>query len=105
MSRVLGELIQEGCIGKIANNMFCGGDTPDDALHVWIRVLQALDLNNLGLCASKTVVCPKSTTVLGWTWSLGSITVSPHKLSALQIIKTIDAPPTVQGLLLVHRCL
>ena len=47
------------------------------------------------LNAPQTVVCPTSTTILGWMWSLGTFKASPHKLSALQ---TVEPPATVQGL-------
>jgi hypothetical protein len=66
MCRVLGDLIQDGCVVKLADDLFCGGDTPDEALSNWRRVLTALKQNNLRLSASKTVICPKSTTILGW---------------------------------------
>lgn len=29
MSRVLGELIQEGAVTKLADDLCCGGDTPE----------------------------------------------------------------------------
>ena len=68
MSRVLGELIQEGCVAKMADDFYIGGDTPENALNNWCRVLVALQKNNLRLSTAKTIICPRSTTVLGWTW-------------------------------------
>ena len=32
MSRVLGDLIQEGCIAKIADDLYISGDTPEQVL-------------------------------------------------------------------------
>ena len=78
-----------------ADDLYCGGDTQEDALYNWIRVLQAMKRNDLCLNAPKTVVCPTSTTILGWIWSLGTFKESPHKLSALQ---AVELPATVQGL-------
>ena len=95
MSWVLRELIQEGAVLKIADDLYCGGDTPEEALDNWIQVLQAMRRNNLGLNAPKTIVCPLSTVILGWLWSIGTLQASPHKLSALQ---AVEPPPTVQGL-------
>ena len=95
MSRVLGELIMEGCALKIADDLYCGGDSVDDALSAWIRILKAMKLNNLGLNAPKTMICPKSSLVLGWIWSHGTIKASPHKIAALA---SVDPPTTVQGL-------
>ena len=31
MSRVLGDLIQEGCLAKIADDLYCGASTPEEA--------------------------------------------------------------------------
>jgi hypothetical protein len=95
MCKVLGELLQEGVVTKIADDLYCGGDTPKELLSNWIRVLQALDRNDLSLSASKTVVCPKSTTILGWIWSLGTLQASPHRIASLSITKP---PDTVKGL-------
>ena len=80
---VLGELLQEGIVVKIADDLYCGGNTPTEILGSWRRVLQALYRSNLRLSASKTVICPKTTTVLGWIWSLGTISASPHRIATL----------------------
>ena len=95
MSRVLGDFIQEGWVAKIADDLYVGGDTPDAILSNWIKVLSALKRNNLVLNASKTIVCPKTTTVLGWIWSSGTLRASPHRLSALA---AVEPPTTVQSL-------
>lgn len=95
MSRILGDLIQEGCVAKIADDLYIGGQTPDEVLSNWRRVLTLLQNNNLRLSASKTIICPKTATVLGWIWSSGTLRASPHKLAALS---AADPPSTVQGL-------
>ena len=95
MSRVLGDLIQEGCVSKIADDLYVGGNTPQEARQNWSRVLAALKHNNLRLSAKKTIICPKSTVVLGWVWSLGTLQASSHKVTALS---TANPPPTVHGL-------
>ena len=33
MCRVLGELIQEGIVAKIAGDLYCGSDTPEELHH------------------------------------------------------------------------
>ena len=68
MSRVLGELIQEGCVSKIADDLYIGGNTPSEVLSHWRRVLTLLEKNNLRLSASKTIICSEKTVVLGWIW-------------------------------------
>lgn len=85
MCRVLGDLVEEGVVCKIADDLYCGGDTPDELLHSWERLLQALQKCNLNLSASKTVIAPRQTTILGWIWHLGSIHASPHRVSALSV--------------------
>ena len=95
MCRVLGDLLQEGVVAKIADDLYCGGNSPEELLQNWIKVLSALQNNNLRLSASKTVINPKTTTILGWTWSQGTLKANPHRISALAAC----APPEkVSGL-------
>ena len=65
MCRVLGDFIEEGFVAKLADDLYCGADTPEALLHNWQRVLQALDRCNLRLSPTKTVICPKTTSILG----------------------------------------
>ena len=58
-------------------------------------VLKALESCDLRLSASKTVICPRSTTVLGWVWSEGKLLASPHRISTLS---TCGLPKTVKNL-------
>ena len=95
MCRVLGDLLQEGVVAKLADDLYCGGNTHEELLQNWRKVLGALQRCDLKLSASKTVVCPKTTTVLGWVWSQGSIHASPHRVAALS---TCIPPVTVAGL-------
>ena len=95
MCRVLGDLIQEGCVAKLADNLYCGGDSPETLLTNWRRVLEALDHCNFRLSPTKTVICPKSTTILGWIWSQGSLSASPHHITILQ---SCPPPQSVKGL-------
>ena len=63
MCRMLGDLLQDGVVAKIADDLYCGGDTPVQLLANWRRVLQALDKCDLKLSSNKTVITPKSTTI------------------------------------------
>ncbi|KAK2171137.1 hypothetical protein NP493_1099g00044 [Ridgeia piscesae] len=56
MSRVLGDLIQEGCVAKIADHLHVGGNPPDEVFHNWIRVLVALRHTNLRLSGAYKVL-------------------------------------------------
>lgn len=95
LCRILGDLIGKGCVAKIADDMFCGGDSAEDALLVWEQVLERLHRNGLRLSGKKTVCCPATTTILGWVWNNGVISASPHRISALEVVKP---PETVHGL-------
>ncbi|KXJ10870.1 Transposon Ty3-G Gag-Pol polyprotein [Exaiptasia diaphana] len=95
MCRVLGDLIQEGCVAKIADDLYCGGATPEELLKTWTRVLEQLDKCNLRLSPTKTVICPKSTTILGWVWSNGQISASPHRVA---VLSSCTPPETVKGM-------
>ena len=87
MSRVLGDLIQEGCVAKIADDLYVGGNSPIEVLDNWRRVLALLQKNNLCLSAAKTIIWPRKAIVLGWVWSNGTLQASPHKLAALSSVE------------------
>ena len=95
MCRVLGDLLQEGVVAKLADDLYCGGKSPQELLDTWSRVLDALDLCNLRLSAKKTRVCPKTTTILGWVWTQGTLHASPHRIATLS---SCVYPQTVLGL-------
>ena len=42
MCRVLGPLLQDGSVAKIADDLYCSDSTPRELFHNWKRVLQAL---------------------------------------------------------------
>lgn len=93
MCRVLGDLLLEGTVAKIADDLYCGGNTPNELLKNWRKVLSALYNCNLCLSASKTTINPRSTTILGWRWSMGTLQASPHRISTL----TSCTPPEKVG--------
>lgn len=95
MCRVIGDLVQEGVVAKLADDLYCGGDSPTELLHNWQKVLKALQHCNIALSASKTIIAPKSTTILGWVWSQGTLQASPHRIATLS---TCPLPETVKGL-------
>ena len=87
--------VQEGCVAKIADDLYVGGNSPVEVLHNWRRVLALLHKNSLRLSAAKTIICPRKAIVLGWVWFNGTLQASPHKLAALP---SVEPPSTVQGL-------
>ncbi|CAC5378809.1 unnamed protein product [Mytilus coruscus] len=52
MCRVLGDLVEEGVVAKIADDLYCGRNTQLELLQNWTRVLQALQKKSLNLSAS-----------------------------------------------------
>lgn len=93
--RVLGDLVQEGVVAKLADDLYCGGSTPIDLLNNFTRTLQALQRNCLNLSASKTVITQRETTILGWIWREGTLRASPHRIAGLA---NCQPPSTVTGL-------
>ena len=67
----LEELIQEGCVTKNADDLYISGNTSDEALYDWSRILAALR-HNLRISAPKTIICPRSAVILGWIWCNGA---------------------------------
>ena len=39
MCRVLGPLLQDGSVAKIADDLYYGGNSPQELFHNWKRVL------------------------------------------------------------------
>jgi hypothetical protein len=95
LSRTLGDLLMRGVVAKLADDLYCGGNSFDELLANWKSVLSALSKCDLRLSATKTIVCPSSTTILGWRWNQGEISATAHSLCALA---TCDPPTTVCGL-------
>ena len=95
MCRVVGLLLQEGTVAKLADDLYCGGNTFEELLANFTRLLESLHNCNLHLSSKKTIICPKSTTILGWIWQQGTITASPHRITTLC---QAPLPTTVKGM-------
>ena len=83
MSLVIGDLVTDGVMAKVADDLFVGGETPEQLLDNYSRMLSALAKANLGLSPKKTEIAPLSTTILGWIWSDGKLSASPHRIATL----------------------
>ena len=92
---VFGDLVEDMKMGKIADDCIVGGNTIPELFENFSKFLHKLHLNNLKLSPSKTIIVPRSMTVLGWILSEGKLSASPHKLSALAVC---PQPSTVSGL-------
>ena len=95
LSRILGDLILQGVVIKLADDLYCGSDSVEELVEVWESVLNKLKSNGLKLSPDKTVVCPASVTILGWLWEDGMIRATPHRLNALM---ECSPPETVTAL-------
>ena len=87
-SRVFGNFITEGFLTVIAYDLFGSGNSEEKILRNYEYVLQCIAENNLSLSAKKTTICLRSTTILGWHCSSGTLSPSKHKLSALATCST-----------------
>ena len=83
VSRVVGDMLMSETVLKIADDLYVVGSTVSELLSNWERLLSILQRNNLSLSATKTIIVPKSTTILGWIWKCGTLSVSPHKICPL----------------------
>ena len=92
---LFGHLVAQGKVAKLADDMFLGGETVEEVLATFEEVLQILLECNLKLSAKKTIICPKSTEILGWIWSAGYLRAGSHRLSALA---ECEPPQTAKAL-------
>jgi hypothetical protein len=83
LSRILGDLMIEGSVIKLAEDLYVGADKVEDLAVTWSKVLKLLDDNGLRLKPYKTVCCPTSTIIFRWLWEQGTIRPIPHRLNAL----------------------
>lgn len=95
LCRILGDLLEDGIVVKLADDLYCGADTPEELLDNWVCLIKMLQRNNLTLSASKTVIAPKSVSLLGWHWSQGTLKASSHRIATLS---SCQPPTTVHGL-------
>ena len=93
MSLVVGQLITEGVLAKVADDLYVGGETPEDLLSNYSRMLSLLEEANLGLSPTKTEIAPTSTIILGWVWTNGKLSASPHRIATLS---SCSFPTTVK---------
>ena len=95
LSRVLGQLIQEGGVAKIADDLYIGGNSREELLNNRVKVLEALNNCDLMLSRSKTIVNPKTATILGWLWTQATLPASPHRLATFP---TCNRPEKVKAM-------
>ena len=92
---ILGDLVKEGRVCKLADDIIIGGKSAKEALETFKLVLHKLQENNIKLNPAKTFIAPRSVSILGWTWCAGRLKASSHKLSALA---SCPPPQTIAAL-------
>ena len=95
LSRIFGDLIKEGKMVKVADDLFLGSKDTESLINIWKEVLLRLQQNGLKLSSNKTQICPESATILGWEWRKGTISPGQHRINALS---SCDPPKTVKAL-------
>jgi hypothetical protein len=60
--RILCNCLEDGIAAKLADDLYCGADSPEELLINWKRILDALQKCNIKLSPSKTIICQRSTT-------------------------------------------
>lgn len=93
--RVLGDLVEEGVVAKVADDLYCGGNSPEELQQNFGRLLHLLHKSSLNLSASKTIIAPNQTTILGLIWRLGTLQANQHRIASLS---SRDVPTTVTDL-------
>ena len=66
-SRVFGAFITKGFVTVTASDLFVDGNSKEEILRKYERVLQRIAVNNL-FSVKKTVIYLHTTTILGWHW-------------------------------------
>ncbi len=95
LSRLAGDLLQEGSVLRTADDIYVGSDNLHELFATWEKLLIRLQQADLRLSGSKTEVLPSTCMILGWVWSNGSLSASPHHVAALSVC---DLPKTVKSL-------
>ena len=91
MSRVLGDMLMANKVAKLADDLYCGGNTPDELCANFKELISNLHRNALRLSPSKTIIAPVTTCILGWMWSQGRLSASKHIISTLTTCSRPDS--------------
>ena len=91
LTKIIKEELQQGKCCKIADNIFVGGQTHEEATTTYAAILQKLHQANLKISPKKTHIFPEPADILGWTWKQGGrLLPSPHRQLALKNTRQDD---------------
>ncbi len=65
LCRVLGDLLEEGVVAKLADDIYCGGNTIAELQRNVRRLLQCFADSGLRLSVTKTTICATKTMIIG----------------------------------------
>ena len=99
------DMIDQGKVVKMADDLFFGGANDEELLQNFEEGLSILHKNNIKLNAKKTIIAPKSVTVMGWIWEDGTLRGSTHRLSALAEVPPPDTVKAMRSFLGAYRFL
>ena len=95
IQRVLQPIVSEGKAARIADNLFTGGNEPEEALDNFNTILALCENSGITLKAQKTMICPQKVNILGRIWQNGTMAPSSHIMSS---ISKASLPTTVKQL-------
>ena len=81
MYRDLGDLIQEGCVTKLQTTSTVVAIHLKSCYLARNVYLSPSTAATFSLSPSKTIICPKSITILCWMWSQGTLSGSPNSIA------------------------
>ena len=93
IQRVLQPVVSEGKEARIADNLFTGGNDPEEALDNFNTILALCENSGITLKAQKTMICPQKVNILGRIWQNGTMAPSSHIMSS---ISKASLPTTVK---------
>ena len=95
VSCILEKFITEGWCRVHADNIYIMGDTMEETIQNWQKLLTVMLKNNLKLAPHKTFCFSKSMDLLGWVKTGRKLMPDPHRINTL--IKA-ETPCTVKDL-------
>ena len=90
LGKVLAEEIMERNVAQEADDILTGGETFEEALQNFQKLLQICQDNNIKLNPRKTICCPTVVDIQGWEWRSGEIHPSTHQIITLKNINPPD---------------
>ena len=95
LGRMLGDMIQEGKAARMADAVHALGNTVDELYENLKEILTRAKLSGFTFKPSKLIICPKKTTLFGWTLDGTKWSPNTHVITTLS---KAELPSTVKML-------